>query len=204
MKREIKGKYQRNRITAWILMAFLICNLFAWGNVAHVDAIGRPTVTVGKRTKKTVILKLRSKSKVTSYQIYLKQGKKGKYTLSFAMGSKVNVKLKKLKPKETYYVKVRAVRTRGTYFQKSAFSKTKKIAPYEKKKKKTASPTPSASASYRTAPPVAPTIKPTSKPTSKPTVTPAGTQLPSSETPAGTQLPSSEMPVGTQMPSETP
>ena len=150
---------KRCRFAVALLVLILVCDLLSQGNVTRASGISKPKVTVGKRTKKTVILKLRSGSKVTSYQIYLKKGKKGKYSLvDFVMGTKVNRKLKKLKPKETYYVKVRSVRTRGIYFQKSAFSKVKKISPYEKKKKKKTTPTPAP------APSVAPTVKPTATP----------------------------------------
>lgn len=150
---------KRCRFGVALLVLILVCDLISQGNVTRASGISRPKVTVGKRTKKTVILKLRSSSKVTSYQIRLKKGKKGKYSLvDFAMGTKVNWKLKKLKPKETYYVKVRSVRTRGIYPQKSAFSAVKKIPPYEKKKKKPTTPTPAPM------PSAAPTVKPSAIP----------------------------------------
>lgn len=167
-------KRKRYRLGAVLLAVILVCDLFSQGNVIKARGLGRPTVTVEKRTKKTVVLKLRSKSKVTSYQIYLKKGKKGKYSLvDFAMGTKVNRKLKKLKSKETYYVRVRTVRARGISYQRSSFSKVVKIPPYEKKKKKD-DKTPAPKPTTISVPTVAPTVAP------KPTGTPESTGAPES------------------------
>lgn len=181
-------------ITVVLLMLLMLFTICSDTNEIRAAGPSRPKVTVGKRGKKTVILKLRSSSTVTSYQIYMKKGKKGRYQLvDFAMGRNVDRKLKKLKPKETYYVKVRSVRARGTYFQKSAFSKVMKIAPYYKKKKKKTVPTPVP------VPSVAPTVKPTVKPTATPLETPAVSV--STGVPVETAVPTSAaMPAETAVP----
>ena len=118
MDREKRSIRRGIMIVLVFALVFEICTV---GKVSRAASLSRPTVTVKKRTKKTATIKLQSKSKVTSYQVYLKQGKKGKFRIeAFAIGTST-VKLKKLKAKETYYVKVRSVRTSGLRFAKSKF-----------------------------------------------------------------------------------
>ena len=155
--REKHGKY---RLGVLMPVCFLAFDLFTWGHEAQASGLGRPSVTVKKRAKKSATIKMKSGSRVTGYHIYLKEGKKGKYQLVKLLLKTNTVTLKKLKASSTYYVKVRSYRTVGLNVRTSIFSKVKKIAPYQKKKKPAATQAPTPAPTPAPVPSAAPAVSP--------------------------------------------
>ncbi|MCD7826086.1 MAG: CAP domain-containing protein [Clostridiaceae bacterium] len=95
------------------------------------QAASKPTCTVKKRTKKKAVIRIGKQSGVTGYQVYVRQGKKGKYKL--VMATRTNsYTITGLKPKKIYYVKVRAYKTTGYRVNLGKYSKAVKIAAYKK------------------------------------------------------------------------
>lgn len=140
---------QRKHIFQKGLVLCLILSLFC-GNLAMEQKVSassglkKPTFSVTNRTKKTVTLKVKKNGTVTGYHVYLRKGKKGKWSLTTLALRTHTIKLTKLKATQTYYVKIRSYRTRGLSIRKSKFSKVKKISPYTTPETVTPAPSPSA------------------------------------------------------------
>lgn len=112
----------------------------------------KPVVSLDKRTKTTAKIKINKQSNVSGYQVWMKTSKNGKFNL--VMGIKTtSYTIKKLKANQTYYVRVRAFRTKGVRITFGKYSSTIKISPYKK-------------------PAPAPTVSPQPSETQEPTASP--------------------------------
>lgn len=114
---------------AMLLIAALLVGSLGMQKADAASCPAKPSFKVTKRTKTTATIKITKKGKVSGYQVYLKSSKKGKYKLVMGMKSRT-YKFTKLKKNKTYYVKVRAFRTKGARitFGKSS---VKKIGKYK-------------------------------------------------------------------------
>lgn len=112
-----------------LLLAFAVGMLGTAKAEAAVPA--KPSVSLTKRTKTTAAIKIKKKGKVSGYQVYMKSPKSGKYQLIMGMKTSTYT-IKKLKANKTYYVKVRAFRTRGYHITFGKYSSVLKIKPYKK------------------------------------------------------------------------
>lgn len=127
MKREKKGIIYRG--ISLVVMFAMITVMF--GFTRAEAALPKPVVSLSKRTKTTAKITIEKKGTVTGYRIYLKTSKNGKYQL--VMGIRNNsYTFKKLKADKTYYVKVRAFRTKGVRITYGKYSKVLTIKPYKK------------------------------------------------------------------------
>ena len=126
----------------------------------------KPVVSLDKRTKTTAKIKINKQSNVSGYQVWMKTSKNGKFNL--VMGIKTtSYTIKKLKANQTYYVRVRAFRTKGVRITFGKYSSTIKISPY---KKPNPAPTVSPQPSETQEPTVSPEPSETSEPTAAPDV----------------------------------
>lgn len=136
-------KWYYRGISLVLLLAISVC----MSGSAKVEAAvpAKPSVSLKKRTKTTATIKIAKKGKVSGYQVYMKSSSKGKYQLIMGMKT-TSYTIKKLKANKTYYVKVRAFRTRGYHITFGKYSAVLRIKPYKKPKPAaTESPAPSAS-----------------------------------------------------------
>lgn len=95
-------------------------------------APAKPVVVLTKRTKKTATIQMKKKGNVSGYQIFFKTSKKGKFRQIMGVRGQ-SYTIKGLKPKKTYYVKVRAFKTKSYRVTTGPFSKVITISPYKKK-----------------------------------------------------------------------
>lgn len=149
-----------------IIIAFLVFALcISTVGVTSGQAASRPAkpkFKVTKRAKKSATLKVQNSKGVTGYRIYLRVGKKGKWKLyDFALHSS-KITVTKLKSGKTYYVKLKAWKTKGHSVRLSRYSKTVKIGKYQKKQ----SP-----AGVTPAPTSVPTVVPDTKPATESAIT---------------------------------
>lgn len=126
----------KKRNIGWKLCMLLLTAALLVGTVSPrvagaASTPAKPSFSVSKRTKTTVTIKIKKSGKVTGYHVYVKKGKKGKYSL-WTFSFSRTFKLKKLKANQTYYVKIRAYRTQGLSIKKGKFSAAKKISVYKK------------------------------------------------------------------------
>jgi len=127
MKREKKRTIYKG-FSLIITLAFII-GLF--GTARAEAALPKPVVSLSKRTKTTAKITIEKKGTVTGYQIYINTSKKGKYQLVTGIRNR-SYTFKKLKAKKTYYVKVRAYRTKGYHITYGKYSKVLAVKPYKK------------------------------------------------------------------------
>lgn len=111
-----------------LLMLLLCVSILSWP-VGNVQAIGKTTATVSKRTKTTAELTIRKISGVTGYQVFLSNSRKGRYAQVGATRT-ASFKLSKLKKNKAYYVKVRAYKTSGSRIVTGKYSGIIKINKY--------------------------------------------------------------------------
>lgn len=78
-----------------LLMLLLCVSILSWP-VENVQAIGKTTAAVSKRTKTTAELTIRKISGVTGYQVFLSNSRKGRYAQVGATRT-ASFKLSKLK-----------------------------------------------------------------------------------------------------------
>lgn len=115
------------------MLVLLLALVIGMLGTAKADAAvpAKPSVSLTKRTKTTAAIKIKKKGKVSGYQVYMKSSKSGKYQLIMGMKTSTYT-IKKLKANKTYYVKVRAFRTRGYHITFGKYSSVLKIKPYKK------------------------------------------------------------------------
>ena len=111
-----------------LLMLLLCVSILSWP-VGNVQAIGKTTAAVSKRTKTTAELTIRKISGVTGYQVFLSKSRKGRYAQVGATRT-ASFKLSKLKKNKAYYVKVRAYKTSGSRIVTGKYSGIIKINKY--------------------------------------------------------------------------
>ena len=107
----------------------LLCVSMLSRPVGDVQAVGKTTATVGKRSKTTAELTIRKISGVTGYQIFLSKSRKGKYAQVGATRTS-SFKLSKLKKNKAYFVKIRAYKTSGSRIVTGKYSGIVKISKY--------------------------------------------------------------------------
>lgn len=112
-----------------IMLAVLLCAGMIQSTAVPVQAVGRTTVTVSKRTKTTARLQIKKLKGVTGYQVFTSSAKKGKYVQIGATRT-TSFKLSKLKKNKIYYVKVRAYNTSGSRITTGKYSAAVKIDKY--------------------------------------------------------------------------
>jgi uncharacterized protein YkwD len=110
-------------------LAIVLCVSAAGLVTERVQAVGRTTVTVGKRTKSTATLKIASLKGVTGYQVFIAATAHGKYKQIGATRNNRFI-LTKLKKNKVYYTRVRAYRTIGTRIVTGKYSLATKIGKY--------------------------------------------------------------------------
>ena len=115
------------------MLVLLLALVIGMLGTAKADAAvpAKPSVSLTKRTKTTAAIKIKKKGKVSGYQVYMKSSKSGKYQLIMGMKTSTYT-IKKLEANKTYYVKVRAFRTRGYHITFGKYSSVLKIKPYKK------------------------------------------------------------------------
>lgn len=128
MREKKQSIYFRSMVL--VLLMALATGMFA--SVTVKAAPAKPSVTFTKRTKKTATIKIKKKGNVSGYQIFFKTSKKGKFRQIMGIRNQ-SYTIKGLKPKKTYYVKVRAFKTKGYRIMTGKFSKVITIKPYKKK-----------------------------------------------------------------------
>lgn len=112
------------------LLAVLLCiSMFNWTAADPVQAVGKTTVAVSKRTKTTAELSIKKISGVTGYQVFISHTRKGKYQQIGATRSSV-FKLSRLGKNKIYYVKVRAYKTSASRIVTGKYSGVTKIGKY--------------------------------------------------------------------------
>ena len=111
-----------------LLMLLLCVSILSWP-VGNVQAIGKTTAAVSKRTKTTAELTIRKISGVTGDQVFLSNSRKGRYVQVGATRT-ASFKLSKLKKNKAYYVKVRAYKTSGSRIVTGKYSGIIKINKY--------------------------------------------------------------------------
>ena len=110
----------------------LLCALALGGGTAvpgRVQAVGVPTVDVTTRNSKNSTITIGVVGESVSYKVYLAKSKKGKYKLKGTTDA-ATYKITGLKPKQVYYVKVRAFETVDGETQYGGYSSIKKIPKY--------------------------------------------------------------------------
>lgn len=122
----------KRRICKRCLAGFLAVLLCAAGIQAEpkkAAAIGKPSVTVSKRTKTAATVKIKKLSGVTGYQVFLASSRSGKYQ---HIGSTISgtFRITKIKKNKVYYVKARAYKTSGTRITTGRFSSVAAVAKY--------------------------------------------------------------------------
>lgn len=129
----MKIKMYYRGISLVLLLALSVSML---GSVrSEAAAPAKPAISIGKRTKTKATIKIKKKGNVSGYQVYMKSSKNGKFQL--IMGIKTSsYTIKKLKANKTYYVKVRAFRTKGYHITFGKYSAVLKITPYQKSETK--------------------------------------------------------------------
>lgn len=110
-------------------MAVVLCATGIQMEPKRAAAIGKPSVTVSKRTKTTATVKIKKLKRVTGYQIFLATSRSGKYR---HIGSTISgtFQITKIKKNKVYYVKVRAYKTSGTRITTGKFSSLATVAKY--------------------------------------------------------------------------
>lgn len=111
-----------------ILVLLLCVSMLSWPK-GNVQAVGKTTATVSKRTKTTAELTIRRISGVTGYQVFLSKSRKGKYAQVGATRTS-SFKLSKLKKNKAYYVKIRSYKTSGSRIVTGKYSGIIKISRY--------------------------------------------------------------------------
>lgn len=127
MKRERNGIIYRGIS----LLVILAVTMGIFGTAKAETALPKPVVSLSKRTKTTAKITIEKKGNVTGYQIYIKTSKNGKYQLVTGIRNS-SYTFKKLKANKTYYVKVRAYRTKGIRITYGKYSKVLTVKPYKK------------------------------------------------------------------------
>ncbi len=123
-------KQIRRKLWVWMLLAALCISQIQSVSGAAAK-VGKPSVTVSKRTKKAATIKIKKTGKVTGYQVYIAGSKGGKYKQTGATRTST-FQIMNLKSTKTYYVKVRAYRTSGNRIITGSFSGAVKIGKYVK------------------------------------------------------------------------
>lgn len=115
-------------------LAAVLCVTGVQLTPARAAAMGRPSLSVSKRTKTTATILIKKIKKVTGYQIFLASSRSGKY---HQVGSTRNgqFQITKLKKDKTYYVKARGYKTTGTRITTGKFSSVMKIEKYSSESK---------------------------------------------------------------------
>lgn len=147
-------------------------------------AASAPTFVIKTRAKTSVTIKINKKGKVTGYQIFVANSKKGKYKQVGVARNMKTYKITRLKKDKVYYIKIRSYKTKGYRISLGRFSKPVKVPKYKKKVKPTKKP--------------GPTKKPTSMPTEMPTESalPSDSSMPYESgmpTPGGSNPPLSDI-----------
>lgn len=127
----MKGKMQKQGVYGMLLVLLLALSVSMTAPAVAKAAPAKPSVTLTRRTKKSATITIKKKGNVSGYQIFLKTSKKGKFRQIMGIRNQ-SYTIKGLKPKKTYYVKVRAFKTKGYRITTGKFSKVIKIAPYKK------------------------------------------------------------------------
>ncbi len=112
-----------------VMLAVLICLAGLQVSAADVSAVGKATVTLGKRTKTTAVLKIKKTRGVTGCHVYCSLTKKGPYhRIGPTLDSRFT--LRKLKKNKEYYVKVRTYHTSGYRITMGGFSRRIRIGKF--------------------------------------------------------------------------
>lgn len=122
------NKTKRIRRAGSFLAMLLCISLMQW-SADRVQAVGKTTAGVSKRTKTTAELTIRKISGVTGYQVFLANSRKGKYAQIGATRTTL-FKLSKLKKNKVYYIKVRAYKTSGSRITTGKYSGVIKLDKY--------------------------------------------------------------------------
>lgn len=125
---EMKQRKFPMGISLLLTMALCLAGLQASG--CHASAMGKPTVTVGKRNETTAVLQIKKVKKAVGYQVFIANSRKGKFQ---QMGSTRtgSFRITKLKKNKAYFVKVRAYRTSGSRIITGKYSSVLKVDKYQ-------------------------------------------------------------------------
>ncbi len=115
-------------ISLLLTLALCLTGLHASG--CYASAMGKPTVTVGKRNETTAVLQIKKVKKAVGYQVFVANSRKGKFQ---QMGSTRtgSFRITKLKKNKAYFVKVRAYRTSGSRIITGKYSSVLKVDKYQ-------------------------------------------------------------------------
>lgn len=127
----MRGKKKSKWYSTVGLMLVLAFSVMLLQPAEALAAPAKPSVSLTKRTKTSATITIKKQSNVSGYQVYLKSSKKGKYKLIMGMKTR-SYTIKKLKANKTYYVKVRAFKTKGYRITFGKYSKVLKIGAYKK------------------------------------------------------------------------